>query len=112
MIGKKGYELLNLAYNCGCDGKYLVSLSKLKERIDSEDVPAFLAALSTDGFIDVLYTDRHGEPFVYLTLTKKGLERITSRRRKTRELGIKIALAALSAIVTFALGKLLYLLFS
>lgn len=112
MIGKKGYELLNSAYDCGCDGKYLVSTSKLKEKIGDENVPAFLTALSDEGLIDVLYTDRHGEPFVYVSLTKKGTERVTARRRKTRELGIKIALAALSAIVTFALGKLLYLLFS
>lgn len=112
MLRKKRYELLNLAYNCGCDGKYLVSLSKLKEKTGSDDVPAFLAALSADGFIDVLYTDRHGEPFVYITLTKKGLERITAKQRKAREVAVKITLAALSAVVTFVLGKLLYLLFS
>ncbi len=112
MLGKKGYELLRLAYNNGRDGKYLVSLSCLKEKLTADDVPALLTLLCGENLIDVLYTDRHGEPFVYITLTPSGVEKVLGKKRKTRELGIKIMLAAISAIITYALGKLLYFLFS
>ena len=112
MFGKKELSLLSLAYNSGSDGKYLVSLANLNEKISVEDCKPLLSSLKEKSCIDYLFTDRHGEPFVYIKITENGKNQITGKRQKRREMGIRIMLACLSALITFVVGKLLYLLFN
>lgn len=112
MFGKKELSLLSLAYNSGADGKYLVSLANLNEKISVEDCKPLLSSLKEKSCIDYLFTDRHGEPFVYIKVTENGKNQITGKKQKRREMGIRIMLACLSALITFVVGKLLYLLFN
>lgn len=112
MFGKKELLLLSLAYNSGADGKYLVSLANLNEKISVEDCKPLLSSLKEKSCIDYLFTDRHGEPFVYIIVTENGKNQITGKKQKRREMGIRIMLACLSALITFVVGKLLYLLFN
>jgi len=109
---KRERFLLNYANEYGRDGKCLVSVEKLIGILKTDDVKSVLSALKEKGYIDIIFTDRHGEPYVYITLTKNGADRLSAGKRKTRELLIKIALASVSALITFIVGKLLYLLFS
>ena len=112
MFGKKELSLLSLAYNSGADGKYLVSLANLNEKIAVEDCKPILSSLKEKNCIDYLFTDRHGEPFVYVKVTENGKSQIMGKKQKRREMGIRIILACLSALITFVVGKLLYLLFN
>lgn len=111
MLPKKEFEVLSAAYRSGTGGKYLVSTEKLRTAFGLDDERKLLGSLSEKGLVDVIYTDRHGEPYVYIKITNAGAEKVTSKRKKRREIGIKVAFACVSALVTYIFGKLLYLIF-
>lgn len=112
MAAKTETALLSFVRDYGDDGGCLVSLSALNLRLKTEDCSEVLSSVCKKGLADVIYTDRHGEPFVYITLSKKGHARLSEGKRRRRELTLKLVLAAISAFATFIFGKLLYLFFS
>lgn len=98
--------------------KLLISYNSLfnsvanKIKIDDNAFRAMLKTLENEDYIEVIYTDRHGEPFLYITLKKRGAGFKREQKENRRNLLFRLALAVLSAIVTFVFGRLLYLLFS
>ncbi len=112
MSAKSERALLVLARDYGGEGGYLVSIESLNSKLETNDCTDLLTAVAKKGLADVIYTDRHGEPFVYVTLSRKGQTFLSERKRRRRELVQKVLLAAVSALVTFIFGKLLYGIFS
>ena len=91
--------------------KLFCSLSK-KIKIDEKELKSFLKTLENEDYIEVIYTDRHGEPFLYITLKKRGALYRREQKENRRTLLFRLALAILSAVVTFVFGRILYLIFS
>lgn len=112
MSAKSERALLLLARDCDGEGGYLVSIESLNSRLEINDCTDLLNAVAKKGLADVIYTDRHGEPFVYVRLSRKGQTFLAEGKRRRSVLLQKLLLAAVSALVTFLLGKLLYGIFS
>lgn len=81
-------------------------------KISDEQFKAALKALEAEDYIDVIYTDRHGEPYLYIALKKRGAGYKSELRDNKNKLLFKLGLAVLSALVTFLAGRILYALFS
>lgn len=98
--------------------KRLVSFEKLraelggKSDLSEEELRGLLKTLEEEDYIEVVYTDRHGEPFLYLTLKKRGSRYNEELRENKNKLLFKLLLAVLSALVTFVAGRILYAIFS
>lgn len=95
---------------------FLISQRKLLESNafinSSESLANSLNVLSSENYIDVICTDRHGEPYYLIQILPKGKSYLTQKKALKRDLILKLSIAFASAIVTFLLGKLLYLIFS
>lgn len=91
--------------------KLLESVSK-KKKIDDKEFKSILKTLEDEDYIEVLYTDRHGEPFLYITLKKRGAFYRREQKENRKALLFRLALALASAVVTFVFGRILYLIFS
>ena len=95
------------------NGKCLLSQSMLENMLSvKEDLKKHLLQLEKEGYLDVIYTDRHGEPFVYIVLKSKSFDLQLEKRRTGKELLFRFILALASAVVTYAFGRILYLVFS
>lgn len=103
--GENGNKLL-IGYNS------LFSVVSQKLKVDESEFKSILKTLENEDYIEVIYTDRHGEPFLYITLKKRGACFKREQKENRRSLLFRLFLAVLSAIVTFVFGRLLYLLFS
>lgn len=115
MPAKRDINLLNCIYSNAADGKWLVSTQNFYSKCgmdDEEQIRQALLKLGSDGYIEVLFTDRHGEPFMYITLTNKARDFLSAKNRRRRELFSRLALAVFSAVVTYCFGKILYALFT
>lgn len=115
MPAKRDVKLLDCICRNASGGKWLVPAQKFYEKTgmeDEEQIRLALNSLRLGGFIDVLYTDRHGEPFIYLTVTQKANDFLSAKSRRRKELAARLSLAVLSALVTYVAGKILYALFT
>lgn len=72
----------------------------------------FLNKLQREGYLEIIYTERRLEPYVFIVLSKKAQDYLSERIVRKKELFFRLALALLSAVVTFFLGKILYAIFS
>lgn len=97
--------------------KNLIAFSKIQEiasSISKNSLTAekLLKRLEDFGFIDLIFTDKQGEPFVYIVILKIGKDFLQRKKERRKEVLIRISLAFLSAILTFIFGKILYAIFS
>lgn len=114
MLAKSGYVFLKKIYQKCSSGEQLFSCSALTEyfNCDEQSLKTELVSLCKRGYIELINTERHGEPYFFITVKPKASEYFKQRKSRKTELIIKIVLACLSAVITFALGKILYALFS
>lgn len=114
MLAKSGYAFLKKIYQKCSSGEQLFSCSALTEyfNCDEQSLKTELVSLCKRGYIELINTERHGEPYFFITVKPKASEYFKQRKSRKTELIIKIVLACLSAVITFALGKILYALFS
>ena len=71
-----------------------------------------LQKLMREDFIQIIYTDRHGEPYLYIVLLSSAKNYLKAQRSVKKQVLFKLTLASASAIITFILGRILYLIFS
>lgn len=114
MLAKSGYAFLKKIYQKCSSDEQLFSCSALTEyfNCDEQSLKTELVSLCKRGYIELINTERHGEPYFFITVKPKASEYFKQRKSRKTELIIKIVLACLSAVITFALGKILYALFS
>lgn len=98
--------------------KKLVSFSELYQTagsaagLDENAFRSVLSRLEDEEYIEVIRTDRHGEPFLYLRKRKRALEYKNQRKKTAEKLAVRLLFALLSALVTFVAGRILYAVFS
>lgn len=98
--------------------RFLICFSKLydlvnkKQKCSEERLKSALKALDSEDYIDVIYTDRRGEPFLYIALKKRGAGYKSELRENKNKLLFRLGLAVVSALVTFLAGRILYAIFS
>ena len=111
---KKFFTRLSPLFECE---RILVSFEKIQDIANhfvknTEKVKDMLKSLQKAGYIELIFTDKRGKPYVYMLLLKKGADYITEKKARRKEVFIKILLAFFSATITFIFGKILYAFFS
>ena len=102
--GENGNKLL-IGYNS------LFSVVSQKLKVDESEIKSILKTLENEDYIEVIYTDRHGEPFLYMRRKKRGENYKKERAENAKKVAVRLCLAVLSALVTFLAGRILYAIF-
>ena len=117
MLNKSERACLDLLLKGFNGEKRLVSLNEIYRSAGKPaglDETAFLKALKnfeTEDYIEVICTDRHGEPFLYMRRKKRGENYKKERAENAKKVAVRLCLAVLSALVTFLAGRILYAIF-
>ncbi len=118
MLSSKEREVLKkISVACGDKRSCLMYREELSKRgsfssIKLKEVDGLISSLAQDGYIDAAVTVRCGEKAYCIILTEKGRSYKRERVNSRRYLYYRLLLAVISAIVTFLVGRLLYLIVS
>ena len=89
----------------------IISLSQKKKFTESK-LKDILFSLQQEDYFDIIYSDRRGESVMVITLHAKGKGYPREKIQNNRQLKYKIIFAFLGAILSFIVGKILYLIFT
>ena len=98
------------ARSCLTDEKVLASLSS-KRNASEDSVARSLNYLAENGFIETLDCVKKGERKLLVSLSDRAINLERDKKISKRTVLLRLALAVLSAIVTYILGRLLVYLF-
>ena len=96
---------------------YLISPTDLKrlsgiENIEDGALDKLMGDLCSDGYFELVYSDRHGEEIYCVALTSKGKGYLRGERNKKRNLLFRLLVSVVLAVVSFAVGLILKVLFN
>lgn len=117
MLNKTEKAIMEAVYlKCGDKGCCLISVEEAKalsrlKKISDVKIRAILKSLSLDNYYDLVTCDKNGEEFFCINLLVKGYRFKRESEQQKRTLIYKILLAAVTASVTFLVGRLLFYLF-
>ena len=86
----------------------LLSLIPQKNRSGLSHLNDILKCLEYDEYIDVVLSDKRGQSVYCITLLKRGKGYKRERIQSKRYAIYRIILAAVCALITFVIGKILY----
>lgn len=117
-LNRKENEVMRAVFSLS-DGKdrYLASPYELiavlpaKSNYTEDSLERVMHALELDGYFDFILSDRKGEKTYVIHMHEAGLAYRRSDIRRKRSLCFKLAVAAVSAVVTFLVGMILRLIF-
>ncbi len=87
-------------------------LSDIGEKFDGERLDKIVSDLYSDGFFDLVYTDRHGDKVYCITLTEKGKGYPRIAKVLKRNLIFRLFVSVGFAIFSFILGLILKAIFT
>lgn len=71
------------------------------------DVDRLISDLNTDGYFDLIYSDRHGEKVYCISLTSKGKGYLRDQKLLKRNLVFRLCLTICFAFLSFIIGLIL-----
>ena len=74
-------------------------------------VEKVVSDLSTDRYLDLVYSDRHGERVYCITLTKKGKGYLRGIKSMRRSMLFRLAMTVVFAVISFVIGLILRAIF-
>ena len=89
----------------------ILSLSH-KLKLTESKVKEIVKSLEQDDYFDLIYTNKNGEQILVITLHPKGIAYPREVVQSSRQLKYKIILATFGAVLSFVIGKILYLVFT
>ncbi len=87
------------------------SLTQITGENSEEKLDRIVNDLYTDGFFDLVYTERQGEKVYCITLTEKGKGYPREAKMVRRTLMFKLAITVGFAVLSFVLGLILKAIF-
>ena len=82
-----------------------------KYQFSGKSLNEIITALSQDGYIDFVYTDRHGEEVYCINLLEKGKGYLREKKKRKRNLIYRLCLSIGLAVVSFIVGVILKAIF-
>ena len=115
-MGKNQKKLLEFLIKKCRDGRLIISEQEFEfqtaSMLKNNTPKQALQKLEREDFIQIIYTDRHGEPYLYIVLSNSAKNYFKAQRSVKKQVLFKLILASASAIITFIFGRLVYLIFS
>ena len=114
MLNKSENDVMSAVY-CLCDGTDgclispldILSVLPAGRKYSVQRVDEALNALKTDGYLDVISSERKGEKMYVISLKESGLAYKRQQRQRRQDLLYKIFLALVGATATFIFGLIL-----
>ncbi|MBE5750190.1 MAG: hypothetical protein E7346_04920 [Clostridiales bacterium] len=108
--------MLALHGACGEKGATLITPVDLKRLVGADGIglsrlDTVMTDLASDGYFDLVYSDRRGETVYCVSLTEKGKGYIRERKVFRRNLIYRIGLTAALALLSFLIGLILKAIF-
>ena len=119
MLSIKQKNLLKIiSDNTNASGSALLSaeiisaLTSKPTKLRVDEIDDYINSLAFGGFIEVINTFKKEEPFYCITLTERGKNYSLVYKEDVKVIKTKLILAVVGAVVSFIIGRILYLLFS
>ncbi len=118
MLSKHENEVMSAVYSL-CDGTDgclvspldILSVLPTKRRFTPERLDGILTDLQSDGYFDLISSERKGEKMYVINLKESGLAFKREAHRRRRDVTFRIFLAFIGAFATFIFGLILKTLF-
>lgn len=116
MLNKKSKVLMKSVYQKAVekDGTCLISQNDLlgtlpyTMQFKKSDLGICLKALVSEGYVELITTEKKGEDYYCITLQKLGYDFAYQMAKEKRQIKFKIALTVCGAIGSFIIGRILY----
>ncbi len=116
MLNKKSKALMKSVYQKAVekDGTCLISQNDLlgtlpyTMQFKKSDLGICLKALVSEGYVELITTEKKGEDYYCITLQKLGYDFAYQMAKEKRQIKLKIALTVCGAIGSFIIGRILY----
>ncbi len=119
MLNSQEKLVMDYIYSrCKNTGNCLVSLQEVlvgvtnKKKVTESKLKDILFSLQQDDYFDIIYSDRQGESVMVITLHSKGKAYPREKIQNSRQIKFRILLAFTGAVLSFIVGKILYLIFT
>ena len=97
--------------SCLLSKSSIIAFCLAPKLINEENISQILKGLKDEDYIDIVYSSRNGEDIYCITLNPKGRNYLVEYKRELRNFKNRLFLAALCAVVSFLVGKLLIAIF-
>lgn len=120
MLNKKTKALMKAVYQKAVekDGTCLISQNDLlgamsySMQFKKSDLNLCLKALVSEGYIEMISTEKKGEDYYCITLQKPGYDFAYQLAKEKRQIKMKIIFTVCGALGSFVIGRILYMLFT
>lgn len=117
MLSKLERKVMNVIYyKCQQKDPLLISPQDLKkiasvDVITCAEIQKIVENLYSDGYFDLVFTEKHGETLYCISLLKKGKGYIRAQQEFRRNLVFRVILSAGLAVMSFIIGLILKAIF-
>lgn len=119
MLNKNEDKIMFAVYTA-CSGKEscllspddILSMAGVRGDVTTEELEKILESLEYDGYFDLVYSDRKGEKIYCITMHEKGRAYKRQKVVVKRNLSYKLVITVVFAVLSFAIGLLLKVIFS
>ena len=117
MLDKVEGRVMNALF-LECENKKTILITPLdlvritgEKGLTESKVEKIVVDLSADGYLDLIYSDRHGEKVYCITLTEKGKGFLRGKKVMKRNLLFRLVVTIFLALVSFLVGLILKAIF-
>lgn len=108
--------MLTIYQKCQQKNPLLISPKDLKTIVclpsaSTAELQKIVENLSTDGYFDLIYTEKHGETLYLISLLKKGKAFLRTQKEFKRNIIFRVILSAGLAVMSFIIGLILKAIF-
>ncbi len=115
MLNKKTKKLMKAVYYKAVekDGTFLISQNDLLAampynfQFKKKELPAALKSLVSEGYFELITTEKKGEEYYCITLQQSGYDFAYQIAKEKRQIKLKITLTVCGAVLSFILGLIL-----
>ncbi len=117
MLSKAEHKvMLALIKTCGSKSSVLISPVDLLSVLGAKEftqtsLEKIIEDLSSDGYFDLVYSDRRGEKVYCITILQKGQGYTRNQMLMRRNLVFRLAITVVLAVVSFLIGLILKAIF-
>ena len=118
MLTKTESKIMNVLYS-ECENKSALLITPIdimkmsgEKNVTLSVVEKTVSALNMDGYLDLVYSDRHGETVYCISLTEKGKAYKRGRKVFYRNLAFRLAFTVGLAVLSFLIGIILKAVFT